>query len=147
MSSLFQGIIRIATNVAADVADVVQTETDPKYRQMKKEMGLFLHAASAGALVTGVISVVSGIGGLGYCIAGRAGQGVRLLTSSAVTTWLCFNLYKISENAQQIAQNPRRYMPVNTIDARRVQEVLKKDTFYFGPLIDWMVWMVVQEEN
>jgi hypothetical protein len=124
---------------------------DPHYIKMQDAM-------KNGAIM---IQWVSGIGLVVSAVRfffGIAQNNISSVFLSGALAYVCYNMYRVGENYFEIAKAPNSYRTINDvsglldgevtkINEKKVKTQLKKNTFYFGAFVDFLVQNVLNSQS
>ncbi|HEV8052651.1 MAG TPA: hypothetical protein VGP47_09155 [Parachlamydiaceae bacterium] len=125
-----------------DNAESIHENIDPAYRKQKKEVKEGLQ--KVGLMSTAALATSVALATLGICCLAIGGAAafvsIPMFFVSLPLGYLAYNAYRISENLNQIIENPKKYQVsfglVNAFDKHQVKIKLKENTFGFGWVID-----------
>ncbi|HUD00740.1 MAG TPA: hypothetical protein VMR37_00270 [Rhabdochlamydiaceae bacterium] len=128
-------------NVPAIVADVVDNQ-NPKYVRAKqgiKGLAQIMQLVSGAGVVVGAVALFFGF---------TQGNAAVVLLVAVPLVYFCYNMYRISENIAEVAENPHLYIENNISsligcpkkpDIPKLETCLKKNTFCFEIFVRMIV--------
>lgn len=125
----------------AAITDQVHENVDERYLKVKnegKEATQATQMISAAVLVTSVAITIFGF----HAIASGSFVGLPAITIGLLQTYLSYNFYKFSENADAILDNQKKYQNLfgleGTFNHRALKNKLAEGTFCFSWWINYI---------
>lgn len=120
----------------------IHENANPAYLQQKEEKKKLIQSMGLISTAVLVASAVVGIFGIALTLSGGVGavMGLPLILVNLPLGYLSFNAYKVSQNINDIIDNPAIYRNLNqTFDKQKIKKKLEKETFFFNWIIDVLV--------
>lgn len=123
------------SNIMHQGKEFLNEAASPGYAQEKLKMQAGLNRVKATAAVATLASALFTLIGLT--------SSAALLFIAAPALYISYNVYKMTENAEDIASTPTKYISAQTRswDTKKVADQLEKNTFFF----DWAIKLTCSE--